>query len=253
MALLKMAKLGSEILHFDSLPSTNDRARDLALAGAAEGTVIVAGRQTAGRGRLGRAWSSPAGEGLYLSIILRPEVRPANASVITLAAAVAVAETLSLDFGARADIKWPNDVLVAGRKICGILVESAIEGDRIQHAILGIGVNLAQEDFPEEIRQSATSLLKETGKRVAPGEILEPLFERLDRRYRQSLADPGAVTDRWEELSSFARDCPVRVTSFDSVIEGLTRGLSQRGGLMIELDGGEIREVVSGEVSLRKI
>ena len=247
-----MAKLGSEVLHFDSLPSTNDRGRDLAMAGAAEGTAVVAGQQTAGRGRLGRTWSSPAGEGLYLSIILRPGVRPADASVITLAAAVAVAETLSLDFGAGADIKWPNDVLVAGRKICGILVESAIEGDRIQHAILGIGVNLAQEEFPEEIRESATSLLIEIGERVAPGEILKPLFERLDYRYRQSLDNPGAVTRRWEELSSFARDCPVRVTSFDSVIEGITRGLSERGGLMIELGEGEIREILSGEVSLRR-
>jgi BirA family transcriptional regulator, biotin operon repressor / biotin---[acetyl-CoA-carboxylase] ligase len=245
-----MAKLGSEVLHFDSLPSTNDRARDLASEGSAEGTAIVAGRQTSGRGRMGRSWSSPEGEGLYLSIILRPEVKPLKAQVITLAAAVAVCETLSKDFGARADIKWPNDVLVGGRKICGILVESAIEGDSIQYAILGIGVNLRQTEFPEEIRSTATSLLIETGKSVSPGEILEPLFERLDLRYRQSLENPRALMDRWEELSSFARDCRVRVKSFDSVIEGTTRGLSERGGLLIESGEGETREVVSGEVSL---
>jgi len=244
-----MTKLGSEVLHFESLPSTNDRARDMASAGAAEGTAIVADRQTAGRGRMGRAWSSPAGEGLYLSLILRPRVVPSDASVITLAAAVAVSETLSAGFGARADIKWPNDVLVGGRKVCGILVESAIEGDRIQHAILGIGVNLAQTEFPEEIREGATSLLLETGKRVSPGEVLAPLFEKLDFRYRQSLENPGAVLRRWEELSSYARNCPVRITSFDSVTEGITRGLSERGGLMIESSDGRIREIVSGEVS----
>ncbi|HYP29255.1 MAG TPA: biotin--[acetyl-CoA-carboxylase] ligase [Blastocatellia bacterium] len=245
-----MAKLGSEVLHFDSLPSTNDRARDMALAGSAEGTAIVAARQTSGRGRMGRSWSSPAGEGLYLSVILRPQVRPAEAQVITLAAAVAVCETLAEDFGARADIKWPNDVLVGGRKICGILVESAIEGDFVQYAILGIGVNLRQTGFPEEIRSTATSLLIETGKSVPPDEVLEPLFERLDLRYRQSLEDPGAVVRRWEELSSCARGCRVRVTSFDSIIEGTTRGLSEGGGLLIEVSDGETREIVSGEVSL---
>ena len=247
-----MAKLGSEVLHFDSLPSTNDRARDMASAGSPEGTAIVAGRQTSGRGRMGRSWSSPGGAGLYLSIILRPEVRPAEAQVITLAAAVAVCETLSMDFGARADIKWPNDVLVGGRKICGILVESAIEGESIQYAILGIGVNLGQTEFPEEIRSTATSLLIETGKSVSPEEVMKPLFERLDFRYRQSLEDPSAVMGRWEELSSFARGCRVRVESSDSVIEGTTRGLSERGGLLIESGGGETREIVSGEVSLRK-
>ncbi|HVF88577.1 MAG TPA: biotin--[acetyl-CoA-carboxylase] ligase [Blastocatellia bacterium] len=247
-----MAKLGSEVLHFDSLPSTNDRAREMALAGAAEGTAIVAARQTAGRGRMGRLWSSPPGEGLYLSVILRPRVRPPDASVITLAAAVAVAETLSADFGARADIKWPNDVLVGGRKICGILVESAVEGDRIQHAVLGIGVNLAQTEFPEEIRRTATSLLIETGIRVSPREVLAPLFEKLDFRYRQSLESPGAVLSRWEELSSCARACRVRITSFDSVVEGITRGLSERGGLMIESSDGRIREILSGEVSLTR-
>lgn len=245
-----MAKLGSEVLRFDSLPSTNDRARDLAAAGSAEGTAVIARRQTSGRGRMGRSWSSPSGEGLYLSIILRPEVEPANSSVITLAAAVAVAETLSLDYGAAADIKWPNDVLVEGRKICGILVESAIEGDRVQHAILGIGINLSQEQFPEEIRHTATSLLIETGRRVSADEIATHLFERLELWYRASLANPVKVLGRWEELASCARSCDVRITSFESVIEGVTRGLSERGGLMLESSDGEIREIVSGEVSL---
>src|SRR5713101_1771541 len=148
-------KLGSSLLRFDSVSSTNDVARELALAGASEGLCVIAREQTAGRGRQGRSWSSPPGEGLYLSLILRPQVTASASAMITLAAAVAVAETLRLGFHAAADIKWPNDILVRGRKICGILVEAAIEGDRLQYAVLGIGVNIAQRSFPEQVTDSA--------------------------------------------------------------------------------------------------
>src|SRR5882724_13282357 len=130
-------KLGRSFLRFDTVSSTNDVARDLAASGQPEGVCVIAREQTAGRGRQGRSWSSPPGEGLYISLILRPQVTASAAAMITLAAAVAVAETLTLDFQAAADIKWPNDVLVKGRKICGILVEAAIEGARLQYAAVG--------------------------------------------------------------------------------------------------------------------
>jgi BirA family transcriptional regulator, biotin operon repressor / biotin---[acetyl-CoA-carboxylase] ligase len=246
------AILGATLLRFDELASTNDRARELALQGMAEGVAVIARKQTAGRGRQGRNWSSPADAGLYLSLILRPRATPAQASLITLAAAVAVCETLGLDFAVTADIKWPNDILLNQRKLCGILVESAIENSQLQYAILGIGVNLSQSQFPEELQQTATSLLLETGRRITPDEFLQALLLRLDSWYRLCLAQPQLVIARWQQLSSFARDCAVRITSGDTVIEGITRGLTAAGGLLVELDDGQLREIVSGEVSLRK-
>ncbi len=236
---------------FDSLSSTNDLAREMAARGADEGTVIVAREQTSGRGRNGRTWASPKGQGLYLSLILRPQLTPARSAVITLAAAVAVAETLSLDYGVAVDIKWPNDVLAGSRKISGILVESAIEKDRLLYAVLGIGVNLGQTEFPEDIGQTATSLLIESGLLVTPDDFLGCLLERIKTWYAAALDKPSEVIAGWESLSSYASDRAVRIVSPDEVIEGITRGLAASGALRIELVNGDIREVVSGEVSLR--
>jgi BirA family transcriptional regulator, biotin operon repressor / biotin---[acetyl-CoA-carboxylase] ligase len=246
------ASLGATLLRFDELPSTNDYARELALEGAEEGVAVIARKQTAGRGRQGRNWASPADAGLYLSIILRPRATPAQASLITLASAVAVAETLRLDFAIPADIKWPNDVLLNGRKLCGILVESAIENNRLHYAILGIGVNLRQTAFADDLQQTATSLFLETHREVSPDEFLQPLLSRLNHWYTVAIAQPQIIIRRWQELSSFASDCAVRIISHDTVIEGITRGLTAGGGLLIELENGERREIVSGEVSLRK-
>ena len=233
------------------MSSTNDIARDLAASGASEGICVLAREQTAGRGRQGREWSSPAGAGLYLSVILRPEIRAAESAGLTLAAAVAVAETLKLDFQVECDIKWPNDVLVSGRKICGILVESAVEKDRLQYAVMGIGVNVAQRGFPQAIGNSATSVSLETSRSVTPEEFVRPLLERLQRWYETAVSRPRLVSARWEALSSYARGCAVRVESSDWSIEGVTRGLTDTGALIVELAGGETREIVSGEVSLR--
>jgi BirA family transcriptional regulator, biotin operon repressor / biotin---[acetyl-CoA-carboxylase] ligase len=246
-----MTKLGSSVLRFESISSTNDVAREFAASGADEGLCIVARQQTAGRGRQGRSWSSPPGEGLYLSVILRPEIEAGDFAVMTLAAAVAVAETLSLDFNVTADIKWPNDVLVSGRKICGILIETAIENARLQHAVIGIGVNIAQKYFPDDVGMNATSLLLETGTAIAPEAFMTPLLERLDHWYNITVARPDRLLARWEELSSYAHGREVRVLSSDGVIEGITRGLTPAGALIIELPNGERREVVSGEVSVR--
>ena len=246
-------KLGTPLLRFDSVSSTNDVARELAASGASEGTCILAREQTAGRGRQGRSWSSPPDEGLYLSLILRPNIRAADSAVITLAAAVAVAEVLTLDFDVRTDIKWPNDVLASGRKICGILVESAVERERTQYAIMGIGVNVAQASFPDEIVNSATSLLIETGRKTSPEEFATRLLERVDRWYRVSMDDTKQLINRWEQLSSYARGRTVRGESLGNLVEGVTRGLSPAGALIVELDNGETREIVSGEVMLRKV
>ena len=240
-------------MRLDSVSSTNDVARDLASSGAIEGLCVIAREQTAGRGRQSRSWSSPPGEGLYLSLILRPSVTASDSGIITLAAAVAVAETLRLDFEIAADIKWPNDVLVAGRKICGILVEAAIEGDRLQYAVMGIGVNLAQRSFPEEISNDATSVRMETGRAVEPEDFMQLLFPRLGHWYLVATSDAACVRDRWEELSSSGRDCRVSVESSDGLVEGVTRGLTAGGALIVELATGERREIVAGDVRVRAV
>jgi BirA family transcriptional regulator, biotin operon repressor / biotin---[acetyl-CoA-carboxylase] ligase len=246
-----MPRLGSTLLRFDSLPSTNDLAREMAAEGTSEGVCVLARSQTAGRGRQGRAWSSPAGEGLYFSVILRPEVKPARSTAITFAAAVAVAETLAFDFNLVVDIKWPNDVLAGGRKISGILVETAVENELLQYAVMGIGVNLGQRDFPYEIRQTATSVFLESGKTVEPDEFLTFLLHRLERWYRLAISDAREVFARWQQLSSYARACPVRVALVDGEVDAVTRGLTPAGALIIELGNGETREITSGEVTLR--
>jgi BirA family biotin operon repressor/biotin-[acetyl-CoA-carboxylase] ligase len=171
--------------------------------------------------------------------------------VLTLAAAVAVGETLELGFQVPADIKWPNDVMASGRKICGILVESAIEGDRLQYAVIGIGVNIAQQAFPDEISRVATSLRIETGRLIAPEEFARPLLEHLAEWYDAAVKEPARLLAKWEALSSYAQGCVVQVESSDWSIEGVTRGLASTGALRVELADGEIREVFSGEVSLR--
>ncbi len=249
----KFMRLGETIRRYAVLDSTNEEARRLAQEGAPEGTAIIAAQQTAGRGRQGRVWQSPASTGLYLSLILKPDVAPMRAALIPLAAAVAVAETLIADFQLAADIKYPNDVLVKGRKICGILVESAIEAERLQYAILGIGVNVAQQEFPDDLKAIATSMLLETAKTLTLEDVLTPLLAKLNVWYPCVWTAPEQIINRWQELSSYARDCPVRILSFDLTIEGTTRGLTTAGALLVELDSGEVREVVSGEVSLRKV
>jgi len=247
-----MAKLGVTILRHDCVTSTNDLARDLAAAGAPEGVVVTAREQTAGRGRQGRTWESGPDEGLYLSVILRPRMRAIDAPILTLGAAVAVAETLKYDFSLTPDIKWPNDLMVGGKKICGILAESATEaGDHIQYFVLGIGVNIRQQEFPDAIAGAATSLRLECGDLVSPEGFLEPLLGRLEHWYRQTMNSPVTAITRWEQLSTYARDCQVRVLTPEGCCHAVTRGLAPGGALVIELDSGEIREIRSGEVSLR--
>jgi BirA family biotin operon repressor/biotin-[acetyl-CoA-carboxylase] ligase len=248
-----MPTLGSTLLRFDSVSSTNDVARELAASGESEGVCVIAREQTAGRGRQGRAWSSPPGEGLYLSLILRPAVSAADSGTITLAAAVAVAETLRVGFHTNADIKWPNDVLVNGRKICGILVEAAIEGDRLQYAVMGIGVNIAQRVFHQEAGNSATSLLLETGQTFLPEQFAQAMLPRIQQWYATALSQPHLLIERWKELSSTAHGCLVSVESPDGSVEGYTRGLTATGALIIEMSTGERREIVSGEVRVRAV
>jgi|SRR5215831_6295566 len=246
-------KFGSTVLRLDCVSSTNDVAKDFAASGATEGLCVIAKEQTAGRGRQGRTWSSPAGEGLYMSVVLRPEINPSASGIITLASAIAVAETLRLDYEIDAEIKWPNDVMVRGRKICGILIESAVQDDRLDYIVLGIGVNTGQRGFPEEVTSTATSVWLEARRSISPEEFAEALLPRVERWYVASLEHSAEIISRWEELSPSSQSCQVRVDASDGHIDGITRGLTPKGALIVELANGERREIVVGDVRVRSL
>ena len=240
------------VIHsFDTLGSTNDYLKQL--ADAHEFICAVAAEQTAGRGRRARTWVSTAGEGLYLSVLLRPPTAT-NLALLSLLAAVAVAETIAQDNVAGLDIKWPNDVLIGERKVCGILVEGASSGAQTLRIVVGIGVNLNQQEFPSEISATATSLALALGRAVNVDEFRDRLLMRLAHWYALWQRDAGrAVVERWQQLSSYARGQQVSVALDDEVVCGETAGLAADGSLRLRLADGTARTMLAGEVTrLRK-
>lgn len=239
------------IHHFASLSSTNDQLK--AMTDAPEFTCVVADEQTAGRGRHARQWYSAPGEGLYLSVLLRP---PASTQLplLSLLAAIAVAETLLAGGVTGVDIKWPNDVLLDERKLCGILIEAASAGREAARLVLGIGVNLNQQAFPRELRDTATSLRLATGQITAVDQFRDQLLARLAEWYEQWQRASQTVSTRWQELSSYARGQQVIVTLADKQLAGVTEGLTESGALRLRTAGGTVKIILAGEVArLRRV
>ncbi|HWN72126.1 MAG TPA: biotin--[acetyl-CoA-carboxylase] ligase, partial [Haliangium sp.] len=221
--------LGCERVHLPVCGSTNDEAQRLAAAGAVHGTVVTADQQHAGRGRQGRAWHSPPGENLYLSCILRPALAPAAATAITLAAGLGVADAVQRA-GAPAALKWPNDVLVHGRKLSGILTEMSTRGERVQHLVVGIGVNLESRSFPPEIGDRATSLAL-LGVAVERQRFVDRLLSELETWFDRFFAGGvAALADAWLARADRSR---VRATSQGRLVEGSIVGLDADGCLLI--------------------
>jgi len=241
------------IHHFTSLGSTNDQLK--AMTGAPEFTCVVADEQTAGRGRRARAWHSSPGDGLYLSVLLLPRTdSPSKIPLISLLAAIAVAETMIERGVANVDIKWPNDVLVNDRKVSGILAEAVSEGPESLRLVLGVGVNLNHQSFPPELSETAASLAIETGERVAVEEFRDQLLDKIARWYEHWRRDESMlIVNRWQRLSTYARDKQVAVTLDDEKIIGVTAGLTETGALRLLVDSGEVKTIMAGEVTrLRK-
>jgi BirA family transcriptional regulator, biotin operon repressor / biotin---[acetyl-CoA-carboxylase] ligase len=238
------------ILRYDSLPSTNTEAARQAAAGAHEGLCVVAREQTAGRGRAARRWASPRDAGLYFSLVLRPRFEPARWPLITLAAALGVREALAEACRVEADIKWPNDLLARGRKLCGILAET-FETEAGRACVLGIGVNLSADAVPPELADRATSVESETGRRPDADTLLRPLTRALDGWYAALAEEDGArrVLAAWEAGSTYARGARVRVRLAAETFDGVTRGLEPDGALRVETDAGRLRVVRAGDVT----
>ena len=241
-----MTFLKPKVLRFESLPSTNTELAQRASEGAAEGLAIVADEQTAGRGRLQRAWSSPKGAGLYFSILLRPTIPQNYWPLITFMAALAVGDALREVAGVETDIKWPNDLLSGERKICGILAE-AIETPLGRAVIVGIGINLTENAYPPELANVATSVSEAMG--VAPDreQILAALLDALSRWYPR-LAEPAQIVDAWSNRSTYAIGKLVQVSNGDDVWQGTTSGVEPDGALRLHTAGGEIKLVRAGDV-----
>lgn len=238
------------ILRFDSLPSTNTEAARQAALGVPEGLCVVAREQTAGRGRQQREWVSPKDAGLYFSIVLRPRTDAREWPLITLAAALAVRDALRESCALEADIKWPNDLLADGRKLCGILAET-FETPQGRAVVVGIGINLTNRALPPEILSAATSVAEQTGQTPDAERVLASLTRALSRRYETFDAAGGAahVVREWEAGSSFAHDRRVRVALDGESFDGLTRGLEPDGALRVETHDGQIRIVRAGDVT----
>jgi BirA family transcriptional regulator, biotin operon repressor / biotin---[acetyl-CoA-carboxylase] ligase len=242
-------EIGHRIVHYFRADSTNTIAARLAGEGAAHGTVVVAEEQTAGRGRFGRNWYSEKSSGIYASVILRPPLAPSAASAITLMAGLAAQRALSASTGLVLDIRWPNDLLVKGRKVCGILTEMSAELDRLHDVVLGIGVNVNHREMPQELKSIATSLRMEAGKTFLRANILIALLKELERQYHVLVEEGSAAIARaWAAASSFAKGKRVRVVVNSGGYTGTTAGLEPSGALRVRRDDGEEVALVSGEV-----
>ena len=237
------------ILRYESVPSTNTEVARLAAEGAAEGLAIVADEQTAGRGRLQRAWSSTKGAGLYFSILLRPSFAPDRWPLITFVAALATGDALLEASQVQTDIKWPNDLLANERKICGILAE-AIETPQGRAVVLGIGINLTNQAFPRDLIDVATSVANESSRSPEREPILAALLKALARWYSLLQEPEGAekIVAAWSNRSSYASGKLVQVTNGDETLQGLTRGIENDGALRLETAQG-IQLIRAGDVT----
>jgi BirA family biotin operon repressor/biotin-[acetyl-CoA-carboxylase] ligase len=244
-----MIEFQPQIQRYESLPSTNLEAARLAAEGAAEGLCVVAREQTAGRGRLQREWQSPKDAGLYFSIILRPTFPQQDWPILTLMAAVAIHEALREAFEIEADIKWPNDLLVNDKKICGILAET-VETKPGRAVIVGIGVNLLEGAVPETLKSEATAVELVTKRRAEAETLLKPLTRTLAKFYGLLGSTDGSqrIFAEWTSRSSYASGKLVRVIEGDESFSGTTRGLERDGALRVETEDGKIRVVRAGDV-----
>ena len=248
--LVKGTIFAKNIHHYYKIGSTNTVAMEAAAGGTPEGSVFVAEQQTAGRGRGANAWHSARSAGIYCSVVLRPTLAPSQVLVLALASGLAVrAAVREINARINPDLKWPNDVLLDGKKFCGILAEMNAEITRVRHVVVGIGINVNQASFPAELTSIATSLRLATGSEWSRVELFGALLKSLDREYRNLQQDPDApasILKRFQECSSSVFDKHVHVDE-NGGFDGITEGLDERGFLRVRTDSG-LRTILSGTV-----
>lgn len=248
-----LKKQGYTIINLKETASTNDYAKKIAREGASDRTVVRAEGQTAGKGRLGRSFDSQRGKGIYMSILLRPKLTPEQTGRLTLVAATAVHEAIkevcSLDTG----IKWPNDIVADGKKLCGILTEMSADSAGVKYVIVGIGVNVLNETFGEELSQAATSVYMQTGKRIKIDGLAEAILDKFDSYYiKYGEAGKLSVIREKYDKCLIHTDKQIKIINGNEVWQGICRGIGDDGELLVETENG-MKQVISGEISVRGV
>ena len=247
---------GQPVCVYESIDSTNLEAARLSKNGAGHGTVVVAQTQTAGRGRRGRSWESPKGSNLYFSLLLRPKTEPVKAPMLTLVMAVALARAINQTAGCDVGIKWPNDLVADGRKLCGVLTEMHLQKEKpaIEDVIIGVGINVSDCEWPEELRDKATSLERVCGRLIAPGKLWAQTMLIFEELYEEFIL-AGDLTPIMETYNGLLVNLGREVTVLDPKgdYRGVAVGITPTGELVVETADGERREVFAGEVSVRGI
>jgi BirA family transcriptional regulator, biotin operon repressor / biotin---[acetyl-CoA-carboxylase] ligase len=250
----KTRVVGRDIRVFQETTSTNDVIEKLARDGVKEGAVVLAESQTKGRGRLGRKWMSPARKGLWFSVLLRPRMRPQAITQLTIASATALVRAIRHQTGITPEIKWPNDILIRGKKVAGILTEMTAELDQVKRVILGIGVdvNLSANEFPADLRKQSTSLKIETGDTVDRAELAVAILRELDHDYaRICSGEFEAVADEWEErCETIGRDVAIQVG--ERRVHGCAESLDADGALLLRTLHGHLERIIGGDVTVEK-
>ena len=245
---------GKNVVYYDEIDSTNNRAKEAGEKGTAQGTLFVADMQVAGKGRRGRVWKSPSGSSIYMTILLYPDMAPIKAPQLTLVMAIAVAEGIQKVTGLETKIKWPNDIVVNGKKICGILTEMSTEIDYINHVVIGVGINVNQDIFPEDIRSTATSLKMELGKKVKRSELIAAVMKSFETCYETFMKteDLSGLQELYNSML-VNKDREVKVLEPGNEYKAHALGINQTGELIVRTPEGEEKEIYAGEVSVRGV
>lgn len=250
---IKAQYIGNNLICFETLDSTNTKAKELAENGVPHGTLIISEEQTGGRGRYGRNWSSPSGQGIWMSVVLRPEAEPANVARLTIIAAAAVHAALSVN-GIKADIKWPNDIILNGKKICGILTEMNCELNRINYVVVGIGINMLTktDEFPEELKEKAASVVSETGIVIQRNKFIGDIINSFEEMYDEFIITGGA-----ERAIEVCRNNSAVIGKMIYIIHRESKrrvkalDIDENGLLVVEDEKGSRESIIFGEVSIR--
>lgn len=245
---------GRKVVYIDEVDSTNIYAKRLAEEKDSHGTLVAAGRQTQGKGRRGREWDSPEGTGIWMSLILKPAIKPSQASMITLVAGLSVCKTTKKLYGIKSLIKWPNDIVIGGKKICGILTEISTEFDYIHHLVVGIGINVSTMEFPEELKEKATSIKKECNISIHRSEFIAAIMKEFEFNYNifMETCDLSGLEKEYNEYL-VNKNREVVIIETRQQYEGTALGINKDGELLVRTRDGREKNVLSGEVSVRGI
>lgn len=245
---------GREIYCYESIDSTNNAAKKAAEQGSSHGALFLAEQQISGKGRRGRNWISPSGTGIWLTILLRPKLEPSYASMLTLVAALSMSRAIEKETGLFAQIKWPNDIVVNGKKVCGILTEMSAEMEWIHYIVIGLGTNVNIEEFPKEIQDTATSLKIESGQQVKRVPVICTFLSNFEKDYENFMENQN-LSGLMEQYNKRLVNCGRGVRILDPAGEytGIAEGIDKQGALIVEKEKGETVRITSGEVSVRGI